>query len=61
MANSSGFGLNKAKSRRSMHNEKTGKYARQRKRTEENKKRRREKHLAKYPNDLQALKLFKNK
>jgi hypothetical protein len=46
--------FNKAKARRSYHHEKTGKYVRQRSRTEKNKKKRREKHLLDHPNDLQA-------
>lgn len=51
-------GLNKAKARRSYHNEKTGKYVRQRARTEANKKLRRKRHLEKHPNDIQAKKLY---
>lgn len=50
--------FNKAKARRAYHYEKTGKYIRQRVRTEANKKRRRIKHLEKHPNDLQAHRSF---
>jgi hypothetical protein len=45
---------NKAKARRQAHNQATGKYVRQRARTEANKRKRRARHLAKHPNDLQA-------
>lgn len=47
---------NKAKGRQSERHK--VKYQNQRTRTEANKRRRRQKHLVKHPNDLQARKIF---
>jgi hypothetical protein len=47
---------NKAKARQ--HDRHKAKYERQRFRTERNKRKRRERHLLKHPNDLQARQLF---
>ncbi len=52
---------NKAKGRRSEHNRDTGKYVRQRIRTEANKRRRLKRHLEKHPNDLHAHKIHEQK
>lgn len=49
---------NKAKARRQAHNQATGKYVRQRVRTEANKRKRRARHMEKHPNDLQAQRMF---
>lgn len=49
---------NKAKARRQAHNQATGKYVRQRARTEDNKRKRRARHMEKHPNDLQAQRMF---
>ena len=52
---------NKAKYRRSAHKKATGKYVRQRVRTEANKRRRLKKHLVKHPDDLQARNTYEQK
>ena len=49
---------NKAKARQCAHNQKTGKYVRQRVRTEANKLKRRKKHLLKHPNDSQSNEIY---
>ena len=46
--------LSKGKGRRSGHNKTTGKYIRQRIRTERNKAKRSKKHFELHPNDLQG-------
>lgn len=48
--------MNKAKARQSTRHK--AKYDRQRVRTEANKRRRREIHLAKHPNDFQSHRLY---
>ena len=59
MAQSTTKGLNKAKSRRKAHHERTGKYSRQRYRTTINKAKAQKAHIANNPNDLAAVRNIK--
>jgi hypothetical protein len=59
MANPKNAGLNKGKSRRKAHHERTGKYSKQRRRTTINKAKAQKTHIANNPNDLAAIRNIK--
>lgn len=59
MADGKKSGINKAKSRRKAHHERTGKYSRQRYRTTISKAKAQKAHLANHPNDVAAVRNIK--